>query len=170
MSEPTTPSAPGGALDDLLAPSLGERTAPSAQRPWRVGSQVWIGLLGGPLPVALIAWLNGGRLGVDSRRRGWILGWGVLGLVATLVAAWFIGGAHDGDLRAARSFLRLSSRAAGLLAYLAVARLQGAADRAYRMFDERGYASLWGPGATALFGLGIPQALLIALVAWMAGR
>jgi hypothetical protein len=164
MPHPPSASPSAQPHDDLLTPSLGEREAPSTRRPWRVGSQVWIALFGGPLPVALIAWCNAGRLGMQRRRRGWILGCGALGFLLALAAAWWIGLEHPG-LRGARSLLRLAVRAAGLLTYAAVAWLQRPADRAFRIFDERGYASLWLAGVAATFGLGLVQAVAVWLVA-----
>ena len=56
--------------DGLLRPSLQDAHLPGThgpRRPWRVGSQFFVAFFGGILPGALIAYLNGRRLGLLGR-------------------------------------------------------------------------------------------------------
>lgn len=155
--------------DDLLSPSLRDRQEAEARPPWRLSSQVWIGLLGGALPVTVIGWLNAERLGLERERRTWILVWGAVGVALTLLAVGWAVVASRGDASAQRTWTRLASRAVGLLTYLAISRVQAPADRAFRLFDGRPYASLWGPGTAAVLLLGMLQALgAMALTRWVA--
>lgn len=146
--------------DDLYAPTLG-RVEPleEGERPWRLNSQLWVGFFGGALAVTAIALLNGRRLGLERGRLGAIAGIGLAALVGGLVvsAAFNLSG----------GLFRIDSRATGVVAYLGQSALQRVGNRHYQVYRARNdedYDSLWGPGLAAVFGLGLLQVGLTALV------
>ena len=143
--------------DDLFSPSIEERSG-SGQRPWRVGSILWVYFFGGVLAGGVIAYLNSERLGAATRTRQVVVGLTALGLGLTLVAAALV---PTGE---SPSSLRLASRViAVVVGYVPVARLLRTPERAAQV---RGVepASLWGPGFAATLGLGLLQALLVTAV------
>ena len=148
--------------DPLRSPTLQDREPRvlSGERPWRLESQFWVAFFGGPLAASAIAFLNCRRLGVDERTRRWVFAVAAAGLGAAVLFALGLVAADVG------SGARLGNQAAGVLAYLPLRRLQKSADRVYRFYEERSdddaYASLWGPGLAAVFGLGLPVTLALA--------
>lgn len=129
--------------NDLLRPSLEDRTLPPAgrERPWRLGSQVYVAFFGGPVAVTGIALLNAGRLRLRSTTSVLIAVCGLAGLIATVVLA-----ASVEDLPT------YGRRAIALVAWGGMWWAQRFADRAYGFHarDEEPYASLWIPGAVAV--------------------
>ena len=129
--------------------------------PWRLGSQVYVAIIGGPLAVTIIAALNARRLRMSSRQVAAIVVCGVAGL---LVALAVVAAIDEGDSG------RLVFRIAGVLAYGPMYLLQRAHDRvhsAYSPFDDEDddYESLWGPGIAAVVGGALLQAVLAGAVA-----
>lgn len=145
--------------DDLLRPTI--RTSAGTARPWRVSSQAYVAFFGGVLAVTTIAFLNSGKLGMAARERRLVLLIGGVALATELVLAHLIA-----DLVALNA-LRLIIRAVALLGYFAQARLQHTAERVFQLRGGE-HASLWGPGFGAVFGCGVPEALLVAVVVWTA--
>ena len=150
--------------DDLFAPSLrGVRRAPlpEGSRPWRLGSQLYVGFFGGALPVAAIAWVNAGRVGVPASRRRLIPLIGLAGVVATIAAA-VVGGTDLGSTN------RLIARIAGVVTFGLLFLVQRPFDRVYHSFtegdEEQIYDRMWGPGLAATVGLGLIQVLLLVAV------
>ncbi|MBB4678864.1 hypothetical protein [Crossiella cryophila] len=141
--------------DDLLRPTI--RTSAGTQRPWRVASQAYVAFFGGVLAVTLIGYLNSRRLGVPARDRRWLLVIGGAALAAELVLASVLA-----DLITS-SPLRIVIRVVALLAYFAMARLQHTPERVFQLRGGE-HAKLWGPGLAAVFGCGIPELVLVAIV------
>ena len=146
--------------DDLFAPSLEQAKRPGEQeKPWRLSSQFWVAFFGGPLATAVIAHQNAARLALDERRRMLLIGVGVAGLVLAVVLAVVLDRFDTG------AGPRFANQAAGVICYGAFYKLQRPGDRVYQYYsdlpEETAYASLTGPGAAAVFGLGIPSILLI---------
>jgi hypothetical protein len=142
--------------DDVFEPSLaGYREA--EERPWRLGSQVYVAFFGGVLAVTAIAWLNARRLGLDDRSRLLILLLGVAGLVASVLVPVL----RDED---ASDAYRLTSRIIGVVAFGGLYLIQRSANRVHESFrgdDEEAYASLWGPGLLAVVVGGLAQAAIV---------
>jgi hypothetical protein len=143
--------------DDLLQPVLAEREQPGAagERPWRLSSQVYVALLGGPLAILAIATLNAGRLKLPAAALAWIA-------AAALVAeAIVIVLANVADLTNAA---RIVSAAAGVAAYGVAYLVQRSSDRVfnYHAVEEDPYASLLGPGIAA-----VVVARVVDLIVWL---
>ena len=114
--------------DDLFTPSLGglrRGAPPSGQRPWRLASQFYVAVFGGPLAAGLVGYENGKRLGLPGRRLVAIVGIALVALVGVAVAAALLGSEDTGPLQ-------LAVMVAGALAYLPIRELQKEADRRYR--------------------------------------
>lgn len=155
-------SGPGrGGLDELLTPTLGEQTArpASLERPWRLGSQVYVAFFGGVLAVTAIAILNARRLGMAGRSLWLMGGVGAAGLACSLTAVALIG---DGS----GSSSRVPARIVALLVCGVLYLLQRRADRVYHYHAraEDPYAGLLGPGLIACFTVGILEMILIVVV------
>ena len=147
----------------LFEPSLRDldRSAPGAgARPWRLGSQVYVAFFGGPLAVAVIAWLNARRLGMPTTKRHALLAVGVAGFTATIVAALVAADALSGSRRLLASFV-------GLAAYGLLFLVQRPYDRAYHAFthgdEDELYDSLTNPGVLATLGFGAVQFVALYL-------
>jgi hypothetical protein len=139
--------------DELFAPALAgvvDELPEEGDRPWHLGSQLYVGFFGGPLAAAAIAWLNAERLGVTQKGRLAIAAAGVAGLAGAIVAAVLVGG----------DSIRLFLAPTGLAAAAAARPVQAKADRRYA-FRHGKYDSLWGPGLAAVVGLGLLQGLLL---------
>ena len=148
-----------GGLDELLTPTLGEQHArtPSAERPWRLGSQVYVAFFGGVLAVTAIAILNARRLGMAQKTQ-WLMGAvGAAGLAGALTVVALIDSGSSSRVPA-----RIVALAACGVLYL----IQRSADRVYHYHarDDDPYDSLLGPGLIACFTVGILEAILIVLV------
>jgi hypothetical protein len=157
MSEPAS-------REELFAPSLrGVRRGPleEGSRPWRLGSQLYVGFFGGALAVAAIAWVNAERLGVPAARRRLIVLIGAAGVAGTIAAA-LVAGTDVGNT------IRLVARVGGVATFGLLFLVQRPFDRVYHSFTEGDedqiYDALWVPGLAATFGLGIVQAVLTAIV------
>lgn len=149
--------------EDLFAPSLTQserRELPPGQKPWRLSSQFYVAFFGGPLAVGAIAYLNGKRLGLPQARRAAIVGLGIAGFVAALVAGAVL--LDSGGDRTPR----LTLAVAGIAAFLAARELQKDADRLYGLNsnEDLAYDSLWVPGLVAVFLLGIFSLVVMASV------
>lgn len=145
-------------LGDLLRPTLRDEPVPDpGRRPWRLSSQVYVAFFGGVIAVTVIAFLNAGRLGLQSRQRAGIAAVGVVGFAGVCVAA---------ALMDESSALRLVTRGIALAAYGVMYLIQRSADRAYSYHSpldaDEEYDSLWGPGIFAVIGLGFLQFALLA--------
>jgi len=152
-----TPTDAARADEELLAPTLGHRRAAptGSDRPWRLGSQVYVAFFGGAIAVTPIAIMNGLKLGIRRDRLVLMALAGILGLVGTLVLA-----ATWGD----RSGLSAIVRLPALAAWGVMWAVQRVPDRAYVQWtpEEDEYASLVGPGiALTVVGL-VVQSLLVA--------
>jgi hypothetical protein len=157
----TTPNTPSGYDDDLFEPSLTQselRQLPAGQRPWRLGSQLYVAFFGGPLAAGTIGYLNGRRLGLPSARLGAILAIGVGGLVALALAVSLI----DTGV-GPRPLIAVT----GVAVFVAVRELQKKADRLYavRLDDKQAYDSLWAPGLGIVLLCGIFSAIVLVSVA-----
>jgi hypothetical protein len=139
--------------DELFSPALEgvvDQLPEEGDRPWHLGSQLYVGFFGGPLAAAVIAWLNAELLGVTLKGRLAIAAAGVAGLAAAVVAAVIVGG----------DSIRLFLAPTGLATAAAARPFQSKADRRYA-FRHGEYDSLWVPGLIAVIGLGLLQALLL---------
>lgn len=134
-----------GAPDDLFSPTLQDQEAPrpDAARPWRVGSQVYVGFFGGAIAVGIIAFLNTYRLRLPDRSRLLVAGAALagLGVTVTMLAA---------------GVPRPSWQLGGVVTYGLVYLIQRRADRAFEIFGGE-HESLVGPG------------ILAALLGWFVG-
>lgn len=137
--------------DDLLTPTLQGRDArpADAQRPWRLGSIVYVAFFGGALAAATISLLNSRRLGQSASTQAAIPALGAAGFAGVLFVATLV----DEDS------VRIAIRAVALVAYGGMYLLQRSADRVYHYHqrDDDPYDSLWGPGLAAVFSLGIAE-------------
>jgi len=146
--------------DELLQPTLGGRRTrrEGRDRPWRVGSLVYVAFLGGALALTPLAAYNAVKLGLDRVRVAAIV---LVGLVA-FAAAIAVGVAYDGSGR------NVVARIPALLAYGVAYLLQRQADRIYGWADDRDddeqYESLWVAGPIAVVAGGVVQALLVVSV------
>jgi hypothetical protein len=140
--------------DELLRPTLSERSAPvaGAEQPWRLGSQVYVAFFGGALAVAAVAGVNARRLGMDRVALALIAGLGLAGLGGTVALALAVD-----DLPA------YGRRAVALAAWGGMWLLQRSPDRsfAYHARAEEPYASLWWPGLAAVLAGGALQGLVV---------
>jgi hypothetical protein len=151
-----------GGLDELLTPTLAEQRAhtPSIDRPWRLGSQVYVAFFGGVLAVTAIAILNARRLGMAGKSL-WLMGAvGAAGLAGALTVVALIGDSGSG------SSSRIPARIVALAACGVLFLLQRRADRVYHYHARADdpYDSLLGPGLIACFTVGILEAILIVVV------
>ena len=153
--------APGNG--DLLTPTLAEHRPRdwSSPLPWRLGSQVFVAFLGGPVAVTIIAVLNGGRLRMPGSQLGVMAGIGVAGTIGAVLAARFI------DAGVAP---RLLVQIAGVVTYGALFVLQRSPDRVHSTFSphddpDDDYDALWGPGLLAvLAGWAVQWPLAVAVM------
>ena len=149
--------------DDLLRPTV---TAPpsGAKPPWRIHSQFWVAFFGGPMPAAVIAYLNARRLRLGQRERMQIVFAGAVSLVMLLVAVYFVPELAASIRMQERPTARLAIRLIGVLLYLVLAKIQSPADRLRNLGNDERYDSLWIAGITAILVLGILQGMLGAAV------
>jgi hypothetical protein len=142
-------------VDDLLEPVLAKHRPPeSLPRPWRLGSQVYVALLGGPLALAAIGTINARLLRMPAVSQAAIAGIGIVAEIVLVVLARSL------DLS---SEARIASAVAGVLAYGAAYLIQRSADRVYRYHahDEEPYASMVAVGLIA-----VVAARVIELALW----
>ena len=147
--------------DDLYSPTLTDvhRRRADLPQPWRLGSQLYVAFLGGPLAAATVGYLNGKRLGLPRERLLAIAALGVLGLLLVVVAIAVTGA----DNRA-----RFISNVSGVLTFLGARQLQGDADRVYRAQaadENEAFASLWGPGLLIVLASSLVTAAIVIPVA-----
>lgn len=146
---------------ELFTPSLTQTTRrdlPAGSRPWRLSSQFYTAMFGGPLAAGLIGYLNGKRLGLSQERLWAIAGVGIAGFVAlAIVSAALLDTSGRG-----RGIVAV----AGLVCYLGVRELQKDSDRLYGLDrdDDEAYDSLWNPGLVIALAFGIGQAVLLVVV------
>ena len=144
---------------DLLSPSVERTVSEVGPRPWRVDSQFWVAFFGGPVAAAVIAWINLGRLRAAGRARQTTVVVGAAGFAAGVAIAIAFEAFDVG------AGARLATQGAGVLAFLALHRVQRSPDRVHSFYregrEEDLYGSLWSPGLAAVFLLGIPSALAI---------
>jgi hypothetical protein len=153
------------AEEDLLAPSLQAeepvRALVPGERPWRIGSQVYVGFFGGALAVAAIAFANARRLRAARRTERGIVVIGVVGVAVSIVAGYIANEASDGNGTAHR----LASRIVGVVVAGVLYKLLKPADRIYSFRSpaeaDDDYDSLWGPGIVAVLAGGIVQEVLV---------
>jgi hypothetical protein len=146
--------------DDLFTPSLaGGRRAvpPPGRRPWRLGSQFYVAVFGGPVAAGLVGYLNGKRLGLPQGRLAAIAGIGAAALVVVATVATVVAQQSDESRP-----LRLVSMVGGAAAYVGIRQLQKDADRRYGLGrkDDESYDSLWLPG----FGIALLGGLVAGIV------
>jgi hypothetical protein len=144
-------------IHDLLEPVLADR-APRhwlLATPWRLGSQLYVAVLGGPLALAAIATVNAYKLRLPAARQAAIAAGGLV-LELALIAF-----AQLADIGAAGL---LPGAIAGIIAYGFARRLQLSGDRVYS-YNANGddtYASMFAAGLAA-----IVLANLLAAAIWM---
>jgi len=146
--------------DHLLRPSVPDQAAPS-RPPWRLGSQVYVAFFGGAAGAAIIALLNGARLGITTRQRWMIVALGAAGLLASAMVVSAVGVGADGSQAA-----RVLGRVIGVVAWGGMYLVQRSADRVYgyRASGDDPYASLIVPGLlAAIAGSAVQIALIAAL-------
>jgi hypothetical protein len=146
--------------DDLFTPSLagGRRGVPApGRRPWRLGSQFYVAVFGGPVAAGLVGYLNGKRLGLAGGRLAAIAGIGAVALVVVAAVAAVVAQRSDESRP-----LRLVSMVGGAAAYVGIRQLQKDADRRHGIgrSDDESYDSLWLPG----FGIALLGGLAAAIV------
>lgn len=127
---------------DLLQPVFaGYERRPARYKPWRPGSQIYVGFFGGALAVGVIAFANSIMLGMSRRARIAIAGLAVAAEAALLVAAAFSG----------PGLVRIGSLLAGLIVYGGAYLLQRSPDRVYHFHtdEDEPYESLFGAGLVA---------------------
>ena len=146
---------------DLLTPTLTEHRPRDwhERLPWRLGSQVFVAFLGGPVAVTIIAVLNGARLRMPRERLLLMAAIGVAGTIAGVLAAGLI------DLGSARLLVQV----AGVLTAGPLHLLQRSPDRVHSTFSphhdpEDDYGSLWLPGLGAVLAGWLVQLTLVGLV------
>ncbi len=147
--------------DDLLQPSVRTPRATGGQ-PWRLQSLGYVAFLGGITAGTTMAFLNGGRLAADPRRRWLVIAVGVIGFAITIPLVLSLYEPGRG------SAYRLAARVVAVLAYLVQAWLLRPFDRSFQLRDGE-YASLWGPGAAAVIGCGLVEAVVLVVVLGAAG-
>ena len=148
---------PADPLNGLLEPTLAAHVPRTGvdPRPWRVGSQIYVGILGGPIAVTIIALLNALRLRMPSRALALI---GAVGVAAIALAVLLVSVLPE----EARIGAQITGAAAAGLFYL----LQRRHDRVYFAFsdedDDLAYDSLWGPGVGAVIaGIVVMSAIAV---------
>jgi hypothetical protein len=142
-------------MDDLLEPVLAEHTpAGSLPRPWRLGSQIYVAVLGGPLALGGVAFINARLLRMPAAAQAAIVATCLAAEIALAVLAQAL------DLTSAA---RLASAVAGVAAYGVTYLIQRSPDRVYRYHsdDEEPYAGLFGVGLAAVIA-----GRVIELVLW----
>jgi len=149
---------------DLLTPTLQEQTPLQTRGvglPWLPDNQLYVAFFGGVIPVAIIAILNGPRLGMRADRQQMMIAVSVVGFVSTVaLMVLFVVVQPDISIHP-RTVGRRIQQLCGLLTWLALAKLQAPAERRYDVrVDEEQYASLWGPGLAAVFGGGLLGGLM----------
>ena len=140
------------ARNALLAPTLQAHVAePVRDRPWRLGSQVYVAFFGGCIAVTAIALINASKLRVPRPQRIAIAVSGAIGLAATLgLAALAMSGSDVPD--GARVATQLIAIAAWGPMYL----IQRPRDNIYQVFytasfdEDQEYKSLLVPGLIAV--------------------
>ncbi|XXY53303.1 hypothetical protein WME91_19420 [Sorangium sp. So ce269] len=143
-------------VDDLLTPTLqdgGECPSAPGERPFRLQSQIWLGVLGGVLPMFIIGMVNAGRLRLPAEQRRRMLYAGLAALAVVLVIwVWAIASTADQGSFGSPTFrrgIRLANQVLGGLLFLAYRRMQQLADRRFQ-FAGGEHASLWVPGIAAI--------------------
>ncbi|MGK3959389.1 hypothetical protein WMF38_40880 [Sorangium sp. So ce118] len=157
-------------VDDLLTPTLqdgGEGLSAPGERPFRLQSQIWLGVLGGVLPMFVIGMVNAGRLRVPADQRRRMLYAGLAALAVVLVIwVWAIASTADQGSFGSPTFrreIRLANQVLGGLLFLAYRRMQQLADRRFQ-FAGGEHASLWVPGIAAIVaGIALQFVVLAAL-------
>jgi hypothetical protein len=153
--------------NDLFSPSLQTPGVGYNERPWKLSSQFWVAFLGGTLAIAGLSYFNAKRLKVPADKLRLIVLIGVIGTIATIGMALYVGTNYEALATSAnsRQLLRFSSRIAALLTYYLMRRIQEPYDRRFGMFyGGDGYDSLWKAGLAATFGLGIIQTIIIVVI------
>src|SRR5688500_11026059 len=107
--------------DDLFTASLagGRRSVPPpGRRPWRLGSQFYVAVFGGPVAAGLVGYLNAKRLGLPAGRLAAIAGIGAAALLAVATVATVVAQSSDESRP-----LRLVSMIGGAAAYVGIRQL-----------------------------------------------
>lgn len=151
-------AAPG----DLLTPTLTDhrpRARAAGALPWRLGSLVYPAILGGPVAAALVAVLNGRRLGVTGREQAALAAAGLLATAAAVAVAALV----DSDVT------RVLVAVCGLAVYGVAHRTLRTADRVHATFSphadpEDDYDLFLMPGLAAIaVGLIVLGILVVAV-------
>ncbi|GAB2606723.1 hypothetical protein Aab01nite_01890 [Paractinoplanes abujensis] len=139
--------------DELFSPTIRDQ-APPAKRPWRPESIVYPAFFGGPLAAATLGVLNGRRLALPVQQLLLIAGAGLVGFAGRVVVALSVDGT---------SAIRLAGTIGGIGVWLVVLAFQR---RAFRVAVLRGVEakSLIVPGLLAAVGLGLSEAMILAVV------
>ncbi|MEW5986408.1 MAG: hypothetical protein AB1791_07220 [Chloroflexota bacterium] len=123
---------------------------------------MYVAFFGGALAIAVIAILNSRRLPLATTKQRMTLAIGVLGFVVTLLAAYLATLLNIAPTwRPGSTGFRVLARVLAVITYLALYRAQRSGERIYTFQNQGGFASLWGPGLTAVFGLNFVQNWII---------
>jgi hypothetical protein len=151
---------------ELLTPTLQDHTprSPTARRPWRLGSQLYVAFLGGVPAVTAIALVNATRLRAPGRALAMIAGAGVLGMGAVIafLAIFFGNRGEESGPSGLQIGVQVISVAAWGLMFLA----QRQWERVYEVYahDDEPHASLLLPGLLAVIvGAAIQIAIVVAV-------
>jgi fatty acid desaturase len=149
---------------ELLTPTLAAhrpRTWTPGRLPWRLGSQVYVAFLGGPVAVGLIAVLNGARLAMPRAALVRMALVALAGTVAGVAGAALV----PGDAAAPRLLVQL----AGVLTCGVLHLVQRSPDRVHSTFSphedpDDDYDSLVAPGLAAIVAGWVVQIPLVSAV------
>lgn len=155
--------------EELFQPTLKNNVNQSGNKPTSLNSQLWVGLLGGPISWLYITLENSKRLNLPKEARSSILKIGILAFLACLFAAYFIptrfmGVPNEfGQIRevAAGSEIRTVVRIITVIAYFFAKKLQEQPMRIYRVRTEDDMGSPWGIGFLSVILFGIIYSVLM---------
>lgn len=143
--------------------------------PFRLRSQLWIALFGGPLPLLVIGMMNATRLGLSARRRAWLLQLGLAAVASTVAVYFIIYRATGGELPTAadwprtRMLMQGAYRLIALVLWVAYDRIQLPGDERFQATGGR-YASLWLTGIAVIIVCALVQLPLVAITPWSLRR
>lgn len=136
------------------------------KKPWKIDSYWWISIIGGILPLAVIGYINGRRLGASKKRQMLILSIGCLGLSTLLVLLVPMSGLGDPNSGTFGAVLAVNRFIAVFMGY-AFFRLQNPDLRMYwQRFrdDENPFGDVGSTGMAVTLCLLVPQEIIISYI------